>query len=87
MGYIQADDIEGRIGHIVESIRFIADQTNLLALNAAVEAARAGVPGRSFAIIANEVRTPAANFNRATSHVTEALKGQALLLRHLYRWW
>lgn len=35
----------------------IAFQTNILALNAAVEAARAGEVGRSFAVVAGEVRS------------------------------
>lgn len=68
-----------RIGAIVESIRRIADQTNLLALNAAVEAARAGQHGRSFAVVANEVRTLAANINRATTEIENRVQQNHML--------
>ena len=44
------------IGNIAEEIEDIAFQTNLLALNAAVEAARAGEAGRSFTVVASEIR-------------------------------
>ncbi|WP_082621889.1 PAS domain-containing methyl-accepting chemotaxis protein [Bordetella sp. N] len=45
-----------RIADITGVIDGIAFQTNILALNAAVEAARAGEVGKSFAVVAAEVR-------------------------------
>lgn len=63
-----------RIGLIVDTIRNIASQTNLLALNAAIEAARAGAHGRSFAVVANEVRSLAANINQATSEIEKMVR-------------
>ena len=45
-----------KIGDIIAVMDGIAFQTNILALNAAVEAARAGDHGRSFGVVANEVR-------------------------------
>ncbi|MFB9086848.1 methyl-accepting chemotaxis protein [Erwinia tracheiphila] len=62
------------IGTIVETIQRIANQTNLLALNAAVEAARAGTHGRSFAVVANEVRSLASNINSASLEISEVVK-------------
>ncbi len=44
------------IGKIVETIQKIAEETNLLALNATIEASRAGTAGRSFAVVANEIK-------------------------------
>ncbi len=71
-----------RIGHLIKTISRISDQTNLLALNAAVEAARAGENGRSFAVVANEVRLLAGNINRASLEIASVLETNQSIAVH-----
>ena len=58
-----------RVRSVSSSIETIANKTNMLALNATIEAARAGEAGRSFAVVAAEVKKLAHDTRAATSEI------------------
>ncbi len=57
------------IGEIISTVNDLAEQSHLLALNAAIEAAAAGEHGRSFSVIASEVKNLADQSREATVQV------------------
>ena len=63
-----------QIGNVSATIETIAKQTRLLSLNAAIEAARAGEAGKSFAVVAGEVKNLADETRTATDQISAIIK-------------
>ena len=62
-----------QVQKVSSSIESIANKTNMLALNATIEAARAGEAGRSFAVVAAEVKKLAHDTRGATSQIASTV--------------
>lgn len=61
------------LAKIVENIGAVTRQTSMLALNASIEAARAGERGKSFAVVANEVKLLSSRIRDATGTAANVL--------------
>lgn len=84
------------INQLTKNIESIAKQTNLVAINASIEASRAGAQGKSFAVVAEEVkklsertaeaanliRGASSNISLRTDDVDNVVKGTITILGH-----
>jgi len=68
------DRVDG-IGGVVRVIQEITEKTNLLALNASIIAAQAGQHGRSFAVVAREIKALAQRTASSTKEISEQIRG------------
>ena len=63
-----------RVGEFLKVIKDVVAQTNLLSLNASIIAAQAGERGKSFAVVAEEVRALAQRTSASTSEIEELVR-------------
>jgi len=70
-------DAMNQVRNVSTSIERIAAKTNMLALNATIEAARAGEAGRSFAVVAAEVKKLAHDTRAATAEIATTMASLA----------
>ncbi|MBM7855513.1 hypothetical protein JOC37_001910 [Desulfohalotomaculum tongense] len=71
------------IGSVAEIIDDIAGQTNMLSLNASIEAARAGDHGRTFAVVAQEIRKLADRSHTSAKEISEMVRQNSKLIEKI----
>jgi methyl-accepting chemotaxis protein len=64
-----------QVGDIVETVRDLATQSHVLSLNASIEAAKAGEAGKSFGVVAQEVRALAEQSGEGASRIGKIVEG------------
>jgi len=63
-----------KMNSVLESINKLSNSTKILGLNASIEAARAGVAGRGFSIVAKEIERLSSNTTQAALAISQMLE-------------
>lgn len=63
------------MGRSIESIDYLRQSTEMLAINSLIEAARLGEQGKSFGVLAAQMRDLAKSVKETTSSVNESIEG------------
>ena len=74
-------DSAAEISKIINTIENIAFQTTILSLNATLEAARAGSAGRGFNVVSDEVRSLAAQSDKAAKATRQLIESSIAAVR------
>lgn len=70
---MQLTEFSKSISEVIDFVNDIAEQSNLLAVNASIEAARAGESGKSFVIVAQEIKNMADKSKQSTNKIKSIL--------------
>ena len=70
---------------LVDIVYEISDRTNVLALNAGIIASRAGEHGRSFAVVASEVRKLSGQVKEAAGRIGQGISQSAETIESLFK--
>jgi methyl-accepting chemotaxis protein len=73
-GIMRLSENSTRIDSIISVINDITKRTNLLALNASIIAAQAGEYGRSFGVVADEIRNLSLQTGQSTGEITSIIE-------------
>ena len=66
----EIEDTANEVSGIAQSISKVADKTNMIGLNASIEAARLGNNGRSFSVVATEIRKLSKVTKQTATHIS-----------------